>query len=56
MKICIKDIDLLLYKHGIIHKQDINNYFNFVKKKKFKKYKSNDLFTFSLMNTIRYIQ
>jgi hypothetical protein len=36
----IENIDLPLYKYGLIHKQNINNYLVTDKHKKFQKFKS----------------
>jgi len=36
----IEDIDLRLYKYGLIHKQNINNFLVTDKQKKFQKFKS----------------
>jgi hypothetical protein len=51
----IEDIDLPLYKYGLIHKQDVNNYFDSEKKKKVQKFKSISMICLALMNVIRFI-
>ena len=50
----IKDIDFPLYKYGLIHRIDLNNYFVSDRKRRIQKIKSKLIFIILLMNTIRY--
>jgi hypothetical protein len=50
----IENMDSPLYKYGLIHRQDINNYFTTKKKEIFQKFKSIALTLFLLFNIIRY--
>jgi hypothetical protein len=49
----IEDIDLPLYKYGLIHKQNINNYLITNKQKKFQAFKSYASTGFLLLIIIR---
>jgi hypothetical protein len=49
----IEDIDLPLYKYGLIHKQNINNYLVTNKQKKFQQFKSYASTTILLLIIIR---
>jgi hypothetical protein len=49
----IEDIDLPLYKYGLIHKQNINNYLVMNKQKRFQSFKSYALTAFMFLISIR---
>jgi hypothetical protein len=49
----IEDIDLPLYKYGLIHKQNINNYLVTNRLKKFQQFKSYASTTILLLIIIR---
>jgi len=51
----IEDIDLPLYKYGLIHRQDINNYFINYKYKKKQYFKCNALIVWSLIAAFRWL-
>src|ERR1700742_476990 len=52
--ISIADIDLPLYKYGLIHKYDLNYYSGSEKKRKFQIFKSSALIIYLFINIIRY--
>jgi len=51
----VEDIDLPLYRYGLIHKQDINNYYESEKNRKLQKFKSYTLSIWMFVCIIRWL-